>query len=103
MWVPDCTTLDVYFSRNDKKALVCPFDDSETADGEFRTPSFDTDLEDSVSASESFEYLLKSGCKEISDECIEIDVECEDLDPWPETDLDDYLDQKDVLTWYGWW
>ena len=87
LWIPDCTTLDVYFSRKDKKALICPFDDS--AGAEFRTPSLDDDLGSNVSATESTEYLLKSGCKEVSDDCIEIDVSCAGFDPTePESDLE---------------
>ena len=34
--------------------------------------------------------------------CITYDVECPDLDPWPETDVDTYLKNQSVLSWYGW-
>ena len=34
--------------------------------------------------------------------CFEVDIECPDLDPWPETDVDEYLKNKDILSWYGW-
>ena len=42
-------------------------------------------------------------CVEISNDCFEIPIDCPDLDPWPETDVDDLVKGKRELSWYGWY
>ena len=89
------TSLDIYFSRKDRKVSICPFDDSTLIQpgipaGEFENASL-------IDA--SFPQFT-GACSDISSSCIEYDVECPDL--LNEIDVDDYLENQSVLSWYGW-
>ena len=38
-----------------------------------------------------------------NDYCLAYWVQCVDLDPWPDTDLDDYIADLEILSWFGYW
>lgn len=88
------TSLDIYFSRKDRKVAICPYDDM-TQDQKGIPEGAVTDP---VDASEYQHYMGK--CRDIDSDCIEYDVECPDL--LNEIDVDDYLKNTSVLNWYGW-
>ena len=77
--------LDVWFSRKTQMAHIC-----------MNRPNATTgdDLARCTGGPEG----------EVShDYCLAYWVQCEDLDPWPEVDLDEYITNLDLLSWYGFW
>lgn len=101
-WSDGTTSLDVHFSRKEERAVICAFDDANNV----RTPvAAGNDASDNEAL---FDALVPTRCSiplelgEVADNCFEVEVECPDLDPWPETDVDEYLKNKNILSWYGW-
>ena len=89
------THLDIFFSRADRKVAICPFDDSMFKQP--GTPGIDFSTLQLVFAAYP---LFTALCSDITDSCIEYDVECPDL--LNEMDVDDYMKNQSVLNWYGW-
>ena len=89
------TTLDIYFSRKDRKVAICPFDDSTLKPLAVPAGDFST-VNPLAPTFPSFTGV----CRDIDSDCIEYDVECPDL--LNEIDVDDYLVNQSVLSWYGW-
>ena len=88
------THLDIFYSREDRKVAICPFDDNNKLPG--LPPADFSNL-----ANAFFAYItLTATCSDITSSCIEYDVECPDL--LNEMDVDDYLKNQSVLSWYGW-
>ena len=101
-WTDGTTSLDVHFSRKEMRAVICAFDDTNNV----RTPvAAGNDGSDNMAR---FEALVPTECTiplelgKVADDCFEVAIECPDLDPWPETDVDEYLKNKNILSWYGW-
>lgn len=91
------TTLDVHFSRRDRKIAICPFDETDAA-GVTRSHMPTGAVPDPP----TWPFTQGDCIDPNTSTCITYDVECPDLDPWPETDVDTYLKNQSVLSWYGW-
>ena len=86
-FVPNGNILDVWFSRKTQMAHICM--NKEMDSGE---PAL-------------YHHRCSGGPDgEVSnDYCLAYWVRCDDLDPWPEIDLDGYAETLDLLNWYGFW
>ena len=89
------TSLDIYFSRLDRRVAICPFDDSTRTQGSIPEGDFS-----SVVLTDPTWPYFGGICADVDSSCIEYDVECPDL--LNEMDVDDYMNNQSVLSWYGW-
>ena len=89
------TTLDIHFSRPDRQVAICPFLEDDTTD---TTRSYMPN----GTPTATWEFTQGNCVDPATSTCITYDVECPDLDPWPETDVDEYLKNQSTLSWYGW-
>ena len=91
------TTLEINFSRPDRKVAICPFVEDAA------TPAVNRPGIPAGTPTADWSYV-QGDCQDPNlSTCITYDVECPDLDPWPETDVDEYLTNQSVLSWYGLW
>ena len=81
-FVPGVTLIDVWLSRETGMAHICL---NREPGGSVSRCSGGPDGEVS------------------NDYCLAYWVQCLDQDPWPDTDLDDYITNLEILNWYGYW
>lgn len=80
-FVPETSILDIWFSRETGMAHICL--NVETVPANMCSGGPDGEVS--------------------NDYCLAYWVQCVDQDPWPDTDLDDYITNLEILNWYGYW